>query len=157
MEKNTVSLYFSERLKDALIKAGLHSLRSTSGVDIHKLVEITGYSPQICRKYLRGQAIPEPYKLIEIAEKLNVSPGWLLFGDHKQSEDQENILISKQVLHYIFSKAQVLYNTPKVHTVADFLVQLSCDISQISTTAVQSKKIIDLAFTSLGHHQPEEA
>src|SRR5580692_1281071 len=81
MEKVDLTKQFSYRLRDAMIAAGFNSQRSTSGVCIHKLAEITGYSVQICRKYLRGEAIPEPLKLAEIAAKLHVSPGWLLFGD----------------------------------------------------------------------------
>ncbi len=81
MEKVDLTQQFAYRLRDAMIAAGFNSQRSTSGVSIHKLAEITGYSVQICRKYLRGEAIPEPLKLVEIAERLNVSAGWLLFGD----------------------------------------------------------------------------
>lgn len=81
MEKVNLAKQFADRLRDAMIAAGFNSQRSTSGVCIHKLAEITGYSVQICRKYLRGEAIPDPVKLREIAVKIHVSPGWLLFGD----------------------------------------------------------------------------
>ena len=60
MEKVNLTKQFAYRLRDAMIAAGFNSQRSTSGVCIHKLAEITGYSVQICRKYLRGEAIPEP-------------------------------------------------------------------------------------------------
>ena len=137
-----------------MIEAGFYSLRSVSGVNIDKLAEITGYSSQICRKYLRGQAIPEPVKLVEIAAKLHVSPGWLLFGDDQCdiNASNQNITISKNLLHYIFTKAHCLYDANgSEDEVAEFLQELASDISQINTTEVQSKKIIDLALASAKH------
>ncbi len=154
MEKVDLTKQFSYRLRDAMIAAGFNSNRSTSGVSIHKLVEITGYSLQICRKYLRGEAIPEPVKLVEIASKLQVSPGWLLFGDsHNDSFIARNkIIISKNLLLYILSEAANLYNAPNlVNDVPDFLLELINDVSQINTNEDQSKKIIDLALSSVKH------
>ena len=155
MEKMDLTKQFSCRLRDAMLRANLSSTRSTSGVCIHKLAEITGYSVQICRRYLRGEAIPEPGKLVEIAEKLHVSPGWLLFGDNRNHNPvlTDNIMISKNLLHYIFSHAAVLYNE-SVHgdDVSDFLLELISDVSQINTSnEEQSKKIIDLALSSIKH------
>src|SRR5215207_3682155 len=102
MEKVNLTKQFAYRLRDAMLAAGFNSQRSTSGVCIHKLAEITGYSVQICRKYLRGEAIPEPVKLIEIAKKLQVSPGWLLFGDAYNDSciSQEMLTIRRNLLHY---------------------------------------------------------
>lgn len=154
MEKVDLTQQFAYRLRDAMIAAGFNSQRSTSGVCIHKLSEITGYSLQICRKYLRGEAIPEPFKLAEIATKLHVSPGWLLFGDahNDQGISQDKIAISKSLLHYIFTKAANLYNSPlKEQEVPDFLMELIHDVSLINANEEQSKKIIDLALASVKH------
>lgn len=154
MEKVDLTKQFSYRLRDAMIAAGFQSQRSISGVCIHKLAEITGYSVQICRKYLRGEAIPEPVKLVEIAMKLNVSPGWLLFGEghDDQSLMSDKITISKNLLHYIFTRAANLYNASRLEEeVPDFLLELINDISQINTNEEQSKKIIDLALSSVKH------
>ena len=145
---------FAERLRDAMIAKGYHSTRSTSGVDIHKLVEMTGNSPQICRKYLAGQVIPEPSTLADLAAKLNVSPGWLLFGDsHSNGDAVENkITISKDLLHYIFAQANQLYTTQQSDDeIPDFLLDLTHDVCQIDTSDEQSKKIIDLALSSAKH------
>lgn len=154
MEKVDQIKQFASRLRDAMIAAGFNSQRSTSGVCIHKLAEISGHSVQICRKYLRGEAIPEPIKLIDIARKLKVSPGWLLFGDdHNDYKSASNILaINKDLLHYIFTKAACLYNgNLKEQEVPDFLMDLIHDISQINASEEQSKKIIDLALSSVQH------
>lgn len=154
MEKVDLTKQFAYRLRDTLIAEGYASQRSTSGVNIHQLAEITGYSPQICRKYLRGQAIPEPAKLVEIAEKLNVSPGWLLFGDSHldSSKEPDKITLSKHLIHYIFLQAKTLYcGDYPAHEIPDFLLDLVNDISQINASEAQSKKIIDLAIASVKH------
>jgi len=154
MEKVNVTKQFSYRLHDAMIAAGFNSKRSTSGVCIHKLAEITGYSLQICRKYLRGEAIPEPTKLMEIAATLQVTPGWLLFGDADSVAhlSTNKLTISKELLHYIFSRASCLYNgNLSEQEIPDFLIELITDLSLIDANEDQSKKIIDLALSSVKH------
>lgn len=151
MEKVDLTKQFSARLHDTMIAAGYGSQRSISGVNIQKLAEITGYSPQICRKYLRGEAIPEPIKLVELAAKLHVSPGWLLFGDNYDDSNEASykITINKNLLHYIFTQAGGLYNAEhSVDERSDFLLDLARDVSQINADEAQSKKIIDLALAS---------
>lgn len=159
MEKVNLTKQFAYRLRDAMIAAGFNSQRSTSGVCIHKLAELTGYSLQICRKYLRGEAIPEPVKLAELAAQLNVSPGWLLFGDaHNDPSNPKNtITLSKNLLHYIFRKASCLYNSNLMEQeVPDFLIELINDVSQINASEEQSKRIIDLALSSVKHFSHPE-
>lgn len=154
MEKVNLTKQFANRLRDAMIAAGFNSQRSTSGVCIHKLSEITGYSVQICRKYLRGEAIPEPAKLAEIAMKLHVAPGWLLFGDAPDGpgHSQDKISINKNLLHYIFTRSSCLYNGTLIEEeIPNFLLELINDVSQINANEEQSKKIIDLALTSVKH------
>lgn len=154
MEKIDFSKQFSYRLREAMLAANFNSSRSTSGVSIHKLAEITGYSVQICRRYLRGEAIPEPVKLMEIAEELKVSPGWLLFGDsHSHYPDNsQKITINKNLLRYIVTHTAQLYNDGRQDDdVSDFLLELIQDVSQINASEDQSKKIIDLALSSIKH------
>lgn len=156
MKKIDITQHFAVRLRDTMMLEGYTSSRSTSGVDICKLAEITGYSQQICRKYLRGQAIPEPSKLIEIASKLNVSPGWLLFGDDSQKPlaSNEHLSISKRLLHYIFAEASALYTIERSkEDIADFLVDLIVDLVQINADEKQLEKIIDLALSSARHFE----
>lgn len=159
MEKVNLTKQFSYRLRDAMIAAGFNSQRSTSGVCIHKLAEITDYSLQICRKYLRGEAIPEAVKLMEIAEKLHVSPGWLLFGEaHNDMKlGPDKLVITKNLLSYIFMKATCLYNANiQESEISDFLLDLINDVSLINANEEQSKKIIDLALASAKHFsQPQ--
>lgn len=154
MEKVDLTKQFAYRLRDAMINAGFNSHRSSSGVSVPQLAEITGYSVQICRKYLRGEAIPEPIKLMEIARQLKVSPGWLLFGDAyiDENKERDKITIQKNLLHYIFTKATSLYNAQNMENqVSDFLIELINDVSLINANEEQSKKIIDLAIASVRH------
>jgi hypothetical protein len=152
MEKVDLTKQFAFRLRDAMIRAGFNSHRSTSGVSIHMLAEITGHSLQICRKYVRGEAIPEPLKIIEIAAVLKVAPGWLLFGDatNDLNLESDQLTVNKKLLHYLFTKATTLYNAPHMENeVPDFLIELIKDVSLINANEEQSKKIIDLAIASV--------
>ncbi len=154
MDKLNLGKEFAMRLRDSMIQSGFYSLRSNSGVDIDKLAELSGHSLQICRKYLRGQAIPEPVKLAEIASKLNVSPGWLLFGDLYPQNNKMNthILIDKNLLHYMFTQARTLYHTKRTDDeLSDFLVDLTKEVSLIDANEEQSKQIIDLVLSSAKH------
>jgi transcriptional regulator with XRE-family HTH domain len=151
MANTNVTKEFANRLRDAMIRAGFSSQRSTSGVSIHKLTEITGYSVQICRKYLRGEAMPEFSKLMDIATALRVSPGWLAFGDSSSGseETKTKVIISKESLRYIFMKAACLPDSSSSREESSvFLMELVNAISLINGTEDQNKQIIDLALSS---------
>lgn len=149
MEKHHISKQFAHRLKESLVKSGFHSTRSNFGVDIQKLVAITGYSEQICRKYLRGEAIPEITKIMEISNTLSVSPGWLLFGEENNKySDIKEVIINKELLLYIFTEANKLYNRKNTE-LPTFLLELITDLSKIETDFTQLKKIVDLALSSI--------
>jgi transcriptional regulator with XRE-family HTH domain len=154
MNKNYITALFAERLRSSLINAGYKSSRTQSGVNILKFASTINYSPQICRKYLRGEAIPEPQKIYEIAELLNVSPGWLMFGDcHAQQEHQSNkITISKNLLHHLFIHISELCSPiPSPQYLPQLWLELAEDIQELNTNEEQSKKIIDIALASLKH------
>lgn len=150
MEKIELSKAFSQRLKEAMVESGYDSQRSASGISIQKLAEITGYSLQICRKYIRGEAFPEPTKLMELAKKLNVSAGWLMFGDELPAGKQKNtVCMNRSLLHYLLMEAGPLFQSgASTRDVSDFLLTLIEDIQQINADEEQSKKIIQLAFSS---------
>ena len=154
MERVDLVQQFAVRLRHTLILAGYGSARSASGVNLQRLAELTGHSVQICRKYLLGQVIPDPAKLSVLAAKLNVSPGWLLFGDcHGMEHMEENkVTISEPLLHYIFTHANELYQSKhSAEELPDFLLELTKDVSYINADEMKSKKIIDLALLSAKH------
>lgn len=158
MDKLSLNQQFASRLKDAMISAGHYSSRSNSGVCINKLSEITEYSSQICRKYLRGEVIPEPTKLIEISQKLNVSPGWLLFGEYNEQNNfssEKKITISKNLLAHIFKSIKTLYEDHLGHEVSNFVLDLINDVSQIEADEPQLEKIVDLTLSSIKHFKKQ--
>lgn len=153
LEKSDLNQQFALRLRDALLAKGYSSARSLSGINMQKFAELTGHSLQICRKYLRGQVVPESKKLIEIARHLEVSPGWLLFGDcHGQTHGEENkITINKELLQYIYVHVSSLLEPQQEQTefCSQFFMSLAQDVSHISDDLEQSKKIIDLAISTV--------
>ncbi|MDQ5884487.1 MAG: hypothetical protein QG556_827, partial [Pseudomonadota bacterium] len=74
---------FSDRLIQTMKLRGFSASRSPHGICMKSLSIFTQASEQICRRYVRGEALPTYEKIINIAKELNVSPGWLLFGDEK--------------------------------------------------------------------------
>lgn len=154
MIKNNITVSFAERLRISLIKAGYTSNRSSTGVDIMKFANVIQYTPQICRKYLRGETIPEPQKLSEIAQHLQVSPGWLLFGDSHSFEALENhkITINKNILHHLFTHiSQLCSPQNSSDKLPNFWLELTEDLQEFNQNEEKSKKIIDMALSSYKH------
>ena len=150
MTNKLFNFAFAERLKNAMIKAGMHSKKSTSGIDITALSNKIEHSVQICRKYLKGEALPEPHKLVLIAEVLNVSPGWLLFGEQPQPYSIDHYVINKEIFEYILLKSIILrklnWNEEKIN---NFIVKVVADLYLIKANSVQQKQIIDIIFSSI--------
>ncbi|NDH08101.1 MAG: transcriptional regulator [Gammaproteobacteria bacterium] len=154
MSKNQLTAAFAERLRTSLINAGYSSKRSSSGVDVLRFAELIAHSPQICRKYLKGECIPEPQKLHEIATHLDIAPGWLMFGDsHAKIDHQENkITINRNLLHHLFMHISDLCKPiTKNDYLPQFWLEITEDLQHFNTTEEQSKKMIELAFSPLKH------
>ncbi|KTD02342.1 putative transcriptional regulator [Legionella geestiana] len=151
MDPTVLPAAFAARLKDAMLACGHQSQRSTSGVCIHKLAEISGHSVQICRKYLRGETIPDPSKVLEIALKLGVAPGWLLFGELAGTFQipPNSLVIDKTVLHHVFRRAVALCAVaPPSMNIPLFLSDLVNDLANLEVEDSQSERIVDIAFSS---------
>lgn len=159
MIKNSITVSFAERLRSSLINAGFNSSRSATGVDILKFAKTISHTPQICRKYLRGETIPEPAKLAEIASHLNVSPGWLLFGEShgKQDKESNKITINKNILHHLFIHINQLYSKDGAYeALPNFWLELTEDLQDFSSQEDKSKKIIDIALSAFKHFKPQD-
>ncbi|MBA2650771.1 MAG: helix-turn-helix transcriptional regulator [Tatlockia sp.] len=147
---------FSNRLVNAM-KSNKHiASRSPNGICLKTLSEFAGASEQICRRYIRGEALPNYEKVIKIASALNTFPGWLLFGEepvpkkHKQPKT-----IDDDLLHYILNKSHFLYKGEAVSTddYADFVLELIRDVREINTTNENLKKFIELAMSSISSYK----
>ena len=147
---------FSKRLIDAMKACGHAASRSPNGICIRTLSEFAGASEQICRRYIRGDALPDYEKVVNIATALNTSPGWLLFGEHNQARATHlPKAISDDLLHYILSKSHQLYQDETVETedYADFVLELIRDVREIDTSKENLEKIIDLAVSSISSYK----
>lgn len=148
------SMDFASRMINVMNDAGYSDSRSPSGICVKKLAELMGVSEQICRRYLRRDAVPDHHKVLKVALALNVSPGWLLFGEQNNigEKSQHYLNISDELLHYILEKSQRLYASDPGHAddYPDFVMELIRDVQSINTDDPETlKKIIDVAIGSI--------
>lgn len=146
MSKQDLAAGFAQRLCQAMQKAGFQSTRSKFGVSVQALAELCQHSRQICHKYLMGESIPEPTTLVELAKRLNVSAGWLLFGEERI--DVDNINIHSNLLSYILIHPLNPINKEENSKALLFLNKFIQKISRLHGDQDHLKKIIDLAFSS---------
>lgn len=145
---------FANRLIATLKNKGYLASRSPKGICVKTLAKFTGASEQICRRYIRGDALPDYEKIKQIAEYLQVNPGWLLFGDEGHSSPS-NSQIDNSLLHYLIKKSHGLYQNSlnKNDDYADFVLGLLKEISSIETSRENQLKIIDLAIGSITYYE----
>ncbi len=144
-------LEFTHRLVSSMKQAGFTDTRSPSGISVKTLAETMHVSEQICRRYLRGDALPDYEKIVTIARFLSVSPGWLLFGNQPHADDH-TIHMDASLLHYMLERSHTFYmmQAPEqAHDFPDFVLALINDISAIDAHHDTLKQIIDLAVSSI--------
>lgn len=147
---------FSKRLIDAMKSNGYIASRSPSGICIQTLSKFAGASEQICRRYIRGDALPDYEKVKDIAQNLNVSAGWLLFGEQNVADLQSQTKpVDEGLLHYILTRSHHLYLKEAGNTddYADFVLGLIRDVREIDTSKENLQKIIDLAIGSISSYE----
>ncbi len=71
---------FLQRVKQAMTEQGISQ---------SELVKLTGISRSGISQYLSGKNIPRQKALTAIANALNVTPEWLVEGDHKKITVQQ--------------------------------------------------------------------
>lgn len=141
---------FSERLARLLKEGGMSSLRSRAGVQISQLAKVSGCSPQMARRYVLGDALPEIDVTVKIAQWLKVSPGWLLFGEESTApvhiEDQNILHIEKKVLEYIILQCAPLFlMSQNMEELLTFIIELIEDVTHIEAPQKDIFKIIDIS------------
>lgn len=141
---------FSNRLIEAMILNGHVASRSPSGICMKTLSKFSEASEQICRRYVRGDALPDHEKIISLAKHLEVSPGWLLFGE-EGINTSGNIEPEENVLHYILKHSHCLYPVSEGGNgdYADFVLELFREVRSINTSENNLLKIIDIAIGSI--------
>lgn len=78
---------FSERLKSALRAKNIAARRSKLARFFNLLQDGSTITPHAARKWLIGEAIPTHDKILVLAKWLDVSAGWLRFGDVDSSRE----------------------------------------------------------------------
>lgn len=135
---------FSQRLKKSLIQKGHASTRSESGVNYNKLAGIINCSKQMTRRYTLGEALPNYDIVLKMADWLEVSPGWLLFGD--EPTDKKQINIDSELLRYILTNSAALFtSTSNPDETVNFILDLISDTMNLHEDRESIYKIIDLA------------
>ncbi|RYW88290.1 transcriptional regulator [Legionella pneumophila] len=145
---------FANRLISTLKDRGYTASRSPNGICIKTLAEFTGASEQICRRYIRGDALPDYEKVNQLASHLMVNPGWLLFGEDDQKASKENE-VDEKLLHYILKHSHHLYPASQRSNddYADFVLGLIKEVKAIDTSENNLLKIIDLALGSISSYE----
>lgn len=146
MNNELIAVNFSARLRNAMVCAGFHSKNCALGVSVTALSDLVGCSIQMCRKYLRGEAIPSHSKIIVIAQALHVSPGWLVFGERGLMHDE--VLIDNATLHYILSKTYPINHYLCSDDYAEYVTELIRAAMSIEG-GIESRKIMIDAVINL--------
>lgn len=145
---------FAQRLIESMLNNGHISSRAPSQICIKTLAKLLGVSEQICRRYVRGDALPDYDKIIKISQQLSVSPGWLLFGEPTQNKEEK---IDDELLHFLLMKSFLLYqNEPDANDYANFVLKLLSEIRDITTSKDNLQKIIELAVGSICYKEKQK-
>ncbi len=144
---------FAQRLINALIRNGHTSLRTPSGVCMKTLAKFSGASEQICRRYIRGDALPDYGKITNIAQQLSVAPGWLLFGETTPQKNN----VDDDLLHYLLMQSFLLYQSDQnANAYANFVLKLLSEVRDITTSKENLRKIIELAVGSISYKENQK-
>ena len=142
---------FGARLQLAMIQKGFSSNRSPYGVDVTHLSKITQHSPQICRKYLKNTALPSFDTIMRLSEALDVSPGWLLFGE-ETSRHKDLVSLSTALLRCVIEEGLAMQNHFKSnHDFADFLMHIVETIQKFDLPDLEIRQIICCMTSAIGY------
>lgn len=153
MEREIFVKNFGLRLLDLMQQADLKSEKSKAKVKVTKLAEISQCSVQMARKYVMGEALPDVNTIYKIARWLNVSPGWLLFGEESKLPDnisQKNlVIIENDLLKHILAKSINLVKYVKdTNELVNFITDVINDTTQIEANEETILKLIDISINS---------
>lgn len=156
MKRNDFLHGFSQRITMLLQQANLGSDNSKAKVKVSRLAEVAGCSHQMARRYVLGEALPEIDVTYKIAKWLNVSPGWLLFGEEIQVPDniekKQITCIETDILHYIITKSLSLSTLAKEpEELALFILAIIQDVIHVRAEKKEVFKIIDISINSAMH------
>lgn len=153
LKREQVVQGFAHRLTVLMKAANLISTASKVGIKISALAKICGCSHQMARRYVLGEALPEVDIIYKISKWLNVSPGWLLFGEdtaipsHIATTDL--IRIERNLFEYILTKSTLLLELTKdPKELVHFIMDSVNDATHIKADTTELMKIIDISVKS---------
>ncbi len=144
---------FAARLNTALKSKNQRSNRAQNGVCAKALAEIAGCSYQMARKYTTGLAMPEYATTLAIANWLEVSPGWLAFGDQPGDVNlniaEDTILAPLDLLReIIFQAIACSHNVTNLNDFTDFVMTVLQDVYKMKADKKTILKMTELAIKS---------
>lgn len=153
MERVEFAINFSKRLIHVMQNKGFGSERSKAGIRVKKLAEVTGCSYQMARKYALGEAMPELHIIHIIAQWLDISAGWLLFGEKEIiTPDRKSVTlieIEAEILQYVLKKCFHLFSSSNTDgDIVGYIVDVVYDASHLNTDKETLFKIIDMMTNS---------
>jgi hypothetical protein len=154
MDRDKFAQGFARRIAKVMDENGFGKDKFKSGVDIHALSKASGCSYQMARKYALGDVLPEPHIILKIAEWLNISPNWLLFGDQPSTTTtkqlKDNVVeIDQGLLRHILDKCSVFLTSSNYKKSAlDFVMGIIDDASKLNADNETILKVIDMMVTS---------
>lgn len=147
---------FSRRVIEQLHKKGIVSSRSSGGISFKELAKAIDCPLQNARKYVLGLSFPDLESILKIARFLDVSPGWLVFGEEPTPPKNTNttgvelVNLDYDLLRYILEKSASLFShTTESENVINFVMDIIYDISHIQADLETTKKIIDISVSSV--------
>jgi transcriptional regulator with XRE-family HTH domain len=154
LKREQIVADFAKRLTNIMQHNGYASDRSKAGVRIDKLSKICGCSYQMARRYVLGEALPDIQITLQIAKWLNVSAGWLLFGEEtkvpEHIDDINLIHIEYELLEYVLQKAAPLFLVTKDQSeLVSFIMDVVNDITRIDADKKAILKIVDISVSSV--------
>lgn len=142
------------RMKTLLIKKGFKSSSSKIGVQVRPLANYLGVSVQAARKYFINDAMPDLKTLIRIANFLEVSPVFLVFGIKKTTNNKQRFFeIKKQFVEEIFEwifkdVLKVELEEKTAESIYTFLYGIMNDIAQLDSNDDTKLRLIKMAISS---------
>ncbi|EHL30529.1 hypothetical protein LDG_7481 [Legionella drancourtii LLAP12] len=108
----------------------------------------------MARRYVLGEALPDIDITLKIAKWLDISPGWLLFGDESKIPNNINennlIHIDHDLLEYILLKsAQLFLVTDDLKELVSFIMDIVDDTTHIEADKKSILKIVDISVNSV--------
>lgn len=91
---------FSARLREAMLDEGHVARRgAASGVDVQSLKVVAGVTAEMARRYTIGEALPDPDRMVKIADWLGVRLPWLRDGtEPRRGADPQSLSDDEQKL-----------------------------------------------------------